>query len=138
MTGIPRPLVRANQATLVAGVVLAAILRQPVVLAALLALMLAGLLLGPRRHPVFVAARLLLARRLAAAPGEDPAAQRFNQTIAVTLLAGAQLAFLLGWPAVGWILAGAVAGAATLALSGFCVGCWLYPRIRALRFRYGL
>lgn len=134
-TGIPLPLVRANQLTLVLGVGLALVLRAPQLLWALVAVLAVGLLGGARWHPVFAVARLLLGRRLAGAPREDAAMQRFNQTLATVLLLLSQGAFALGWETVGWLLAAAVGLAALGALGGYCVGCALYLRLRYLRQR---
>ena len=44
--------------------------------------------------------------------------QRFNNSIAVTLLGAAQIAFILGATVVGWALALMVAIAASVALAG--------------------
>ncbi len=60
---------------------------------------------------------------------------RFNNTIAAILLGGAQLAFLLGFDVIGWLLSAAVAVAAGVALAGFCLGCFLYFRYRMNRYR---
>lgn len=136
MQTIPRPLVRTQQATLVAGVLLAFTLQLPGLLAALFGLMLAGLLGGPRYNLIFALARPLWGSRLKQAFPEDAAAQRFNQTIAVSLLGLSLLAFYgLGLPVLGWTLAGLVAAAAGLALTGFCIGCVLYLRLRYWRGR---
>lgn len=135
MTGIPLPLVRANQATIVTTVALALTLGQPGLLLFLWLVLLAGLLGGPRRHPVFLVARRLLGRRLEGAPQEDAQAQRFNQTLAVVMLGASLLAFALGWTTAGWLLAAAVGAAATGALLGFCIGCALYVRLRTWRLR---
>ena len=52
---------------------------------------------------------------------------RFAQALGATFLGLATLAFLLGLPAVGWILTGAVGALqALLATTGICVGCRLY------------
>ena len=55
---------------------------------------------------------------------------RFNNGIAAALLGGAQAAFLVDQPVVGWGLALMVALAATIALAGFCLGCFLYTQLR--------
>lgn len=135
MQAIPLPLVRLNQATIVALVLTGALWRQPLVITALFVLLAAGLVLGPRGNAVFRLGRRLLARRLPGAPTEAAELQRFNQTLAVAMLAGAQAAFLAGAPLLGWLLALAVALAAGLALAGFCVGCSLYLQLKLLRHR---
>lgn len=135
---IPRPLVRANQVTIVGVVALALAFQQPVLLSALAAVLLAGLVGGPRWNLIFRVARILLAGRLRRrdpAAVEDAAVQRFNQTLALTLLLASQVAWFAGLPPLGWVLAGAVAVAAGLALAGFCVGCHLYPAVRVLLYR---
>jgi hypothetical protein len=52
---------------------------------------------------------------------------RFAQVFGSVVLAVSLLAFALGLPVVGWLLAGAVAALQTvLALTGYCLGCRLY------------
>jgi hypothetical protein len=124
---IPLPLVRANQWTLVLTVLVAALTRQPAILLLPWAITIAGLAGGPRWQPVFRIARRAFSARLATAPREDAAAQRFNALLAGTLLTLALAAFLLLRTTIPtWICAGAVAMAAFLATRGFCVGCALY------------
>jgi NhaP-type Na+/H+ or K+/H+ antiporter len=60
---------------------------------------------------------------------------RFNNSIAVIMLAAAQIALLTGADTFGWILAGIVVLAATVALLGFCVGCFIFYRLRLAQFR---
>jgi hypothetical protein len=52
---------------------------------------------------------------------------RFAQAMGATFLGLATLAFVLGVPALGWLLIAAVAGLqAVLAFTGYCLGCRLY------------
>ena len=52
---------------------------------------------------------------------------RFAQAMGGTFLALATIAFLVGLPVLGWLLAAAVAGLQTLlAATGICVGCRMY------------
>ncbi len=125
--GIPLPLVRANQWTIVATVVAAAALRAPILLLLPWGSALAGLAGGPRWQPIFRVARRALAPRLASAPFEDAAVQRFNGILSATLLTLALVAFyFLRLPVLAWVCAGAVALAAFIATRGFCLGCALY------------
>lgn len=65
--------------------------------------------------------------RLGASEPEHEYPPRFAQALGATFLGLAAIAFLLGLPVVGWLLAGAVAGLQTLlAATGICVGCRLY------------
>lgn len=130
MSGIPRPLVRANQLAIVAAVAAALGSGSAWPLALVLGALLTGFVLGPRFHPVFAAARLVLRDRLRGAPPEDAAAQRFNQALAMLLLGASLLARAAGQAGLAAFLALAVGAAALAALCGFCVGCWLYPRLR--------
>ncbi len=134
MKEIPIPYVRANQAGIVLIVVLAAVLRQPALIAALWAIQVLGLWQGIRANLIVQLAAPLLRRRVAGAPGESQELLRFNNAIAVLLLTLSLLAFWLnpgGW--LGYILAGFVAVAAFAALCGFCIGCFLYYQFKRLR-----
>lgn len=136
---IPVPLVRANQYTLIAVVLVAFAFRAPWLLAALALAFLAGVAGGPDWNLVFRIARPLLRRRLDGAPTDDAGAQRFNQTLAAAMLgASAVLEYALGWSTAAWTAALAVAVVAFVATRGFCIGCVLYyrfPWLRALAAR---
>jgi hypothetical protein len=64
--------------------------------------------------------------------------QRFNNSIATLLLGAAQLVFLFQVSLVGWILSALVLTAASIALAGFCIGCFLYYQFNLQRFRWGV
>ena len=67
------------------------------------------------------------ALRLGSAEPEHEYPPRFAQALGGTFLALATVAFIVGLPVVGWVLAGAVAGLQVLlAATGICVGCRLY------------
>ncbi len=82
------------------------------------------------------------ALRLGKTEPEHEYPPRFAQALGGTFLALASIAFLVGLPVVGWVLAGAVAGLqALLAATGICVGCrlyflrWYVPSLFARLFR---
>jgi hypothetical protein len=131
--GVPMPIVKLNRWMLVVGIVAAALLQQPLITTILFLILLPTPLGGQRWSLVARTGRALLARQIATAPQEDSRLMRFNNAIAVILLGGAQIAFLLGAPVVGWVLAGMVAAAAAIALAGFCVGCFLYFQFQMRR-----
>ena len=83
------------------------------------------------------AGKRLLAAQNATAEREDRRLMRFNNSIALILLGLAQVAFVLGAPQAGWVLAGLVAVAAAVALAGFCLGCYLYYQFKLYRYRLG-
>jgi len=128
--GVPLPIIRLNRVVIVSGVLIAFLTQQPLVLTALLALILPAALLGRRASLIFKVGRVLFVRQNAVAPKEDARTQRFNNIIAATCLVIANLAFVLGVPVVGWVFAFAVALAATVALLGFCVGCFVFYQFK--------
>src|ERR1700687_424795 len=89
-TGIPLPIVRLNRLTIVAGVVLAALLQQPWITTVLFVVIGSAALVGPRGSAIYQ----IGARVYPAAPGietEDPRLMRFNNVLATILLGSAQL-----------------------------------------------
>ena len=132
---VPMPIVTLNRATLVAGIVLGLVLRQPLLTTALFLILLPAVLGGQRWSPIARIGRLLFARQIPGAAREDRRLMRFNNSIALVLLGLAQIAFVVGAPVVGWALALMVAVAASIALAGFCVGCFLYYQFKLQRYR---
>lgn len=136
---IPLPIVALNRAVIVTGIVAGLVFAQPLVTTALFVVLAAAVVLGPRGSLIFQVGSRFLRRQVAIAreSGQTEAAvlMRFNNSIAAVMLGGAQVAFLAGNPFVGWLLAGVVAVAATVALSGFCVGCFVFFRWRMLQYR---
>lgn len=131
---IPMPIVALNRSILVGGVVLGFISGQPLLTTVLFLLLVPAVLFGQRLSPIARLGRIVLARQIVGAEREDRRLMRFNNSIALVLLGLAQIAFLLHAPLVGWILAGMVAAAATVALLGFCVGCFLYYQFKLQRY----
>jgi len=134
-TGIPLPIVRLNRVVLLSGVVTAIVFQQPIVTSALFFMILSAVIFGKEGSLIFFIGSRLLAKQNKDAATEDPRLMRFNNSIAAILLGGAQIAFLLGNPLAGWILSGMVAIAATIALAGFCFGCFLFFQFKLQRFR---
>jgi hypothetical protein len=136
---IPKPTIALGHAVTVAGIVAGLLLQQPLLTTLLAAILLPAVAFGPRASLYVHLGARLLARRNAAARAaghvEDRRLVRFNNTLALSLLAPAQAAFLLGAPAVGWALVLALAVAAGSSLAGFCLGCFLYHQFRLNRAR---
>ncbi|UUZ78992.1 DUF4395 domain-containing protein [Paenibacillus sp. P26] len=133
---IPLPYVRTNQAGIVLLVLLAILLRQPAIIAALWAIQVMNLWQGVRANVFVMLAAPPLRNRIAGAPTEARELQRFNNSIAVILLTLSLLFFWLdpSGPA-GYILAGLVGAAALSAICGYCIGCTLYYQFKRLRRR---
>lgn len=136
-TGIPMPIVKLNRWILVTGIVLGLVTQQPLFTTALFLILLPAVIFGQRGSLIFQAGKRILARQIAGdkVEVEDRRLMRFNNTIAVVLLGLAQVAFLFGAPAAGWVLSSLVAIAASIALAGFCVGCFLYYQFKLQRLR---
>jgi hypothetical protein len=129
------PVVKLNRWVLLTGVAAALLFRQPLITTALFLLLLPAVIFGRRASLIFFAGEHLLTEKNRNAAREDPGLMRFNNSIALILLGGAQIAFLAGTPAAGWILSGIVAVAAAIALAGFCFGCFLYYQFNLQRYR---
>ena len=136
---IPLPIVALNRAVIVSGVVVGLVFEQPLVTTVLFVVLAAAVVLGPRGSLIFQVGRRLLRRQVAMAreAGQTEAAvlMRFNNSIAAVMLGLAQAAFVADNPFVGWLLAGTVAVAATVALAGFCLGCFIFFRWRMFQYR---
>lgn len=131
--GIPRPLVKTNQAFIVLSVVLSWVTGQHWILALPLAAGLSGLLFG--YNPVIKLAARFLTKERTAYVLEDWDQQQFNQSIAVSCLTGGLVSFLAGWTVAGYIFTVMVAAAATVAILGFCIGCFIHYQWRMYTYR---
>jgi hypothetical protein len=127
---------RVNQATI--GVLsLVAVLAGWHWLVGLLALQLVlGLTLGRRWCLPCLAYFELLQPRFGEGPLEDARPPRFANIVGAIVLAGATLAYVLGWDVAGTALTLLVAALALLAaVTGFCTGCEAYKLGRRLTGR---
>ena len=132
-TSIPRPLVRANQGSIVISVVLYA--ASGVWLWLLIPLISGVLSLTTGKHPIMMLAKHVLRKPLSAYVQEDKAEQRFNQILAVVLLSASVISALLGWQLASLFLASLVFLAALVAMLGFCIGCFIQYPWRQYRYR---
>lgn len=130
--GVPNPIVKLNRWTLVTGAISALALGFPLITTALFAIVASAAVFGQRGSLIFaIGSRVFPAqndRALAAGEFEDRRLMRFNNALAAIMLGAAQLAFLFGWSIAGWVFTVAVAGAAGVALAGFCVGCFIFTQ----------
>jgi uncharacterized membrane protein len=139
MKEIPLPLIKSNQAGIVLFILAGFLLQQPILIYILFAVQLIGLVFGANANLFIRLARLIFPKqRLRDSEQQAVELARFNQSIAVTLLAAASLALILGWTVAAYIFAGMVALAAAVAIAGYCIGCTLYfqyKRWKQVRFR---
>ena len=133
--GIPFPIVKLNRWVLLVGISTAIIIQQPIITTLLFFIILSSVVFGKTGSLIYIIGARIFAKQNETAPTEDPRLMRFNNSIAAILLGGAQIAFLAGATLTGWILSGFVAVAATVALSGFCFGCFLFYQFNLQRFK---
>ena len=133
--GIPFPIVKLNRAVLLVGISTAIIIQQPLITTVLFFIILSSVVFGKSGSLIYIIGSRIFAKQNLNAPTEDPRLMRFNNSIAAILLGGAQIAFIAGSPLTGWIFSGTVAVAASVALSGFCFGCFLFYQFNLQRFR---
>jgi hypothetical protein len=129
---------RFNQICIVVLLVLAASLNLPLLVGLVAAVMLLGTLeprlaLFKQVYALIVRPLLRLSSQLVE---DDPRPHNFAQGLGGVFLFFSGLAFLLGLPLVGWVIAGLVVALALLNLTtGICVGCFLYFQWRLLPHR---
>jgi hypothetical protein len=120
------------QPRLLAAVVLLAILLQSAAMFLVLAVILWWNALVASRNPFDALYNRAIATSRNLPPlSPAPAPRRFAQGMAGTILGGAGLALLAGWPRLAWIFEGLVAVAlGALVLGRFCLGSYLYHLLR--------
>lgn len=131
--GIPRPLVKTNQSFIVLSVMLTWFTGQYWILTLPLAAGIAGLVFG--YNPVLKLSARFLRQERSAYVLEDAEQQQFNQSIAVGCLAAGLLSFLAGWTVAAYLFTAMVAIAATVAILGFCIGCFIHYQWKMYTYR---
>ena len=127
MKTIPKPLVLANQWTIVLSVVLSLISQTAWILLIPLISCLLGLLAG--FNPVLAVVKKFLTKPANQYEQEDYEQLQFNQWLAVGFLVIACISFLMNWTVLFNITTIMVGIAALVAILGFCIGCYV-------RFQY--
>ena len=121
---------RTNQAIVGTGALLALLLGQEWIVALLALQLLLGLTLGRRWCLACWLYFELIQPRIGEGRLEDSRAPRFANWIALTFTGSATLLFALGLASAGWIVTGVLSAVALFsAISGFCVGCWIYAKV---------
>jgi hypothetical protein len=126
-----------NQISIIAFLILAFLLQQPIIVAFVAAVMLLGtfypkLALFKNMYSSLVRPALGIARNMVE---DDPRAHNFAQGVGGVVLVLSSLAFLLGSSVVGWGLGIVVIALAGLNLTtNICVGCFLYYQFKLARF----
>jgi len=133
---IPRPLVRLNQWTILLSVIFTWITGIVWILAIPLAANLLGVLCN--YNPIIRSGKLFLKKAPSAYIPEDAQQQKFNASIASFCLTGGLLSYLLNWHVVGHIFTVMVAIASSIAIAGFCIGCFLHFQLKQWQYRRSL
>lgn len=127
MKTIPKPLVLANQWTIVLSVVIALITQSAWIL--LIPLLSCILSLFTGFHPILAIVKRFLSKPANLYVQEDYIQLKFNQWLAVGFLLIACIGFLMNWIILFNVATIMVGIAALLAILGFCIGC-------VMRFQY--
>lgn len=130
---IPRPLIRANQWTIIISVIAFLFTRASWILLIPLLSGLSSLFFG--FHPIMEIVKPLLRQPMNRYFQEDKTQQRFNQILAVSMLSMSVISFWLGWMSMSIFFAVMVLIACSLAVMGFCIGCYIHYQISLWRQR---
>ncbi len=126
-----------NQIAIIAFLVLAFVILQPIIVAFVAVIMLLGtfypkLALFKNLYSSLVRPALGITKTLVE---DDPRAHNFAQGVGGVVLVLSSLAFLLGSSVVGWGLGIVVIALAGLNLTtNICVGCFMYYQFKLARF----
>lgn len=130
---IPRPLVITNQWVIVSSVVLTWLTGLEWFLLIPFLSGLLGLLFN--FNPIMRLAKQFLKKDINSYIPEDFEQQQFNQTIAVICLGMGYIGFLFNINTIGYIFTALVAVAASVALMGFCIGCFILFQWKQFQYR---
>lgn len=134
MKEIPISYVRTNQLILVGLTFSSIVMQNKWILLAAFIFVTLPLFLGAKANLAFQLAKRL-PRKKTDDRTESVELQRFNQTIAATLLGVAVIIQFATGSWVAWIFVWMVTLAATIALLGYCVGCFFYFQLKKLKYK---
>lgn len=130
---IPRPLVRLNQWTILLSVILTWITGIYWILLLPFLANLSGVLL--KVNPIIKFGRLFLKKDVKTYIPEDVEQQRFNSTIATICLGLAFVGYVANISWLAYAFSIMVAVASSVAILGFCVGCFIHFQLNQLKYR---
>lgn len=135
LTNIDHTALKVNQATIIALLMLAFVLNQAWLVAAVAAVMAAGTLLGrPGFLPLYRGVLKPLGLVKPDVLADHPEPHRFAQGLGAVFLGIGFILLTLELAALGWALSWLVVGLAALNLfAGFCAGCAVYYWLARLR-----
>jgi hypothetical protein len=133
INSIPKPLVDLNQWFIVISVALSWVTQIQWLLVLPFLAVLSGVLF--HYNPVMKLGRQFLKKEASAYQPEDADQQRFNSVIAAICLGSALISGLFQWGAGYYLFSGMVFLAASIALAGFCIGCFIRFQWKRLLYR---
>ncbi|MFX3675104.1 MAG: DUF4395 domain-containing protein [Paenisporosarcina sp.] len=133
MKTIPKPLVLANQWTIVLSVVVAIITQSAWIL--IFPLVCCLLSIFVKFHPVMSIVKGFLKKPLSQYIQEDPFQLQFNQWMALSFLIVAVVSYVMNWTILFNVASILVGIAALVAILGFCIGCFIRFQYQQWQFR---
>lgn len=136
MNTIPRPLVRMNQTFVATNAILYLLTSHLVFLVLPIIIGLTSVLIN--YNPLFVIGKKFLKKPMFDYIQEDKAQQRFNQILALSMFSLAFISFIINQMLLSYIFAIMVFLASTIALMGFCIGCFIHYQYHMWKYRRSL
>ena len=136
MNTIPKPLVRLNQSFIALSAILYLLSSNRLFLVLPILLGLSSIVLN--YNPLFVLGKKFLKKPMNEYIQEDKAQQRFNQILALSMYILAFVSISLSQVLISYIFATLVFLASTIALMGFCIGCFIHYQYHMWKYRRSL
>lgn len=136
MNTIPRPLVRLNQTFVATSAILYLLTSHLVFLVLPIIIGLTSVLIN--YNPLFVIGKKFLKKPMFDYIQEDKAQQRFNQILALSMFSLAFMSSIINQMLLSYIFAIMVFLASTIALMGFCIGCFIHYQYHMWKYRRSL
>lgn len=136
MNTIPRPLVRLNQTFVATNAILYLLTSHLVFLVLPIIIGFTSVLIN--YNPLFVIGKKFLKKPMFDYIQEDKAQQRFNQILALSMFSLAFISAIINQMLLSYIFAIMVFLASTIALMGFCIGCFIHYQYHMWKYRRSL
>ena len=133
LNSIPKPLVLANQWTIVAATVFALLLQNTWILLVPLISCLLSVFIGI--HPIMYMVKKFLRKPLNEYVQEDKGQLKFNQWMAISFLTIAVVSYSFNLMLLFNIATIMVGVAALVAILGFCIGCFIRFQIQQWQYK---
>jgi len=133
VNSIPRPLVRLNQLSIALSSILFIVTNQNLILLLPIFIGLSSLIFD--YNPLMVLGKKFLKKPMKEYIQEDKAQQRFNQILAVSMLILAFISNVLNMTILSVIFTTMVFLASSIAILGFCIGCFIHFQYHMLKYR---